>query len=231
MLISVFLAACDLTGATLGICECGMQVTDQISFELCASQGSQTQQTGESFETPMRLCEYFVNGTIDEPTLGRITAWVPVGSRLCIGDKVPEPSPPRTLEEEIRDSFLAFSSRPLAQWEPGGELEIDVPARFSVDTGSTLAAGNLLGRSAQIRFTAVSSSWSFTDGISLHGFDVERTFQDPGTHTAQARVTYRIDYRFNGGSWVQGAGSGSLSSNVLELSVIKIPRRTLLVFP
>ena len=130
MLIAILLATCDLGGATLGICDCGTQVTDQISFELCGSQGGSAQLPGESAEVPMRLCEYYVNGTIDEPTLGRIAAWVPVGSRLCIGDQVPEPAPPRTIDDDIDDSFLAFSSRPWAYWRPGGDLEVEVPAVF-----------------------------------------------------------------------------------------------------
>ncbi len=231
MLITILLATCDLGGSTLGICDCGTQVTDQISFELCGSQEGSTQLPGGSTEVPMRLCEYYVNGTIDEPTLGRITAWVPVGSRPCIGDEIPEPAPPRTIEDDIEDSFLAFSSRPWAYWQPGGELEVEVPAVFFVDGGSQTVNGALLGRAAQIRFAAVSATWTFSDGQGRSGFSAERVFLEPGEFTARAQVSYRIDYRYDGGSWVLGAGSGALSSNLLELDVVKIPRRTLLVLP
>lgn len=231
MLISVFLASCDLTGAALGVCGCATEVGDRISFELCGSQTISQPVGGSTGEVPMRLCEYYVNGSIDTPTLGTISSWVPVGSRLCIGDEIPVPVPPRTIEDDIADSFRAFSARPHATWSPGGELEIEVPASFQVSSDSLSVAGSLLGNAAMIRFTPVSASWSFSDGVSQGGFWVERIFLEPGDYTAQASVDYRIDYRYSGGSWVTGAGSGTLQSNRLEISVIKIPRRTLLIGP
>ena len=231
MLISVFLASCDLTGAALGVCGCSTEVGDRISFELCGSQTISQPVGGSSGEIPMRLCEYYVNGSIDSPTLGTISSWVPVGSRLCIGDEIPEPVPPRTIEDDIADSFRAFSSRPHATWSPGGELEIEVPATFVVSSDSLSVGGSLLGNSATIRFTPVDASWSFSDGASLSGFSVERIFIEPGDYSAQVSVDYRIDYRYSGGSWVTGAGSGTLSSNRLEIPVVKIPRRTLLIDP
>lgn len=231
MLVTVFLASCDLTGAALGICGCGTEVGDRISFELCGTQTITQPVGGSAGQTPMRLCEYYVNGSIDNPTLGIISSWVPVGSRLCIGDEIREPVPPRTVEDEIADSFRAFSSRPYASWSPGGELEIGVLAHFAVSQGPISVAGTLLGNSATIRFTPVSASWSFSDGSSLSGFSAQRTFEEPGDYTAQASVQYLIDYRYSGNSWVTGAGSGALSSNRLEIPVVKIPRRTLLIDP
>lgn len=230
MLISIFLASCDLAGATLGVCDCGTTVTDQISFELCGA-SSVVETTPGSSEVELRLCEYYVNGTIDEPTMSRITAWVPVGSRLCIGDEIPTPAPPRTISDDLSDAFQAFSSRPWAWWTPGGELEVEVPANFSVSADSISSSGNLLGRSATIRFVATKSSWHFSDGEQGSGFHFQRTFLEAGSHTATARVEYRIDYRYDHGDWVIGASSGSLSSNRLELEVVEIPRRTLLVMP
>lgn len=231
MLISVFLASCDLTSAALGICGCGTTVTDQISFELCGSHSISQPGTSGSTETPMRLCEYYVNGSIDQPTLGVISSWVPVGSRLCIGDEIPEPAPPRTIQDDINDSFQAFSQRPFAQWSPGGELEIEVPATFRVSSDSLSVGGSLLGRSATIRFVPVSATWSFSDGHSGSGFAFERVFLEPGDYTASASVSYRIDYSYGSQDWALGAGSGTLGSNRLEIAVVKIPRRTLLVFP
>jgi len=230
MLIPVFLASCDLAGATLGICDCGTSVTDQISFELCGTT-TVSDQVGSDGEVPMRLCEYYVNGTIDEPTMGRITAWVPVGSRLCIGDEIPELAPPRTISDDLSDAFIAFSSRPWASWEPGGELEVEVLAGFTVTAGSDSSTGSLLGRPASIRFVPTSAHWSFSDGSTMTGFAVSKAFVQSGDHTAVAKVGYRIDYRYDGSDWVVGASSGQLSSNRLELEVVEIPRRTLLISP
>lgn len=230
MLISVFLASCDLTGAALGVCGCALEVSDQLSFELCAVERLE-QVSEDSSEVETRVCEYYVNGTIDQPTLATIVSLIPVGSRLCIGDEVYQAPPPRTIEDDIRDSFQAFSQRPFAQWLPGGELEIEVPAKFWVSGEDLSVAGSLLGRQATIRFVPVSASWSFSDGFAASGFELERIFDVPGDYWASAQVEYRIDYRYSTGDWVTGAGSGSLSSNRLEIEVVKIPRRTLLVYP
>ena len=230
MLIPVFLASCDLAGATLGICDCGTSVTDQISFELCGTT-TVSDQVESDGEVPMRLCEYYVNGTIDEPTIGRITAWVPVGSRLCIGDEIPEPTPPRTTSDDLSDAFIAFSSRPWASWEPGGELEVEVQAGFTVIADPDSSTGSLLGRAATIRFVPTGAQWSFSDGATMTGFAVSKAFEQSGDHTAIANVSYRIDYRYGGSDWVVGASAGQLSSNRLELQVVEIPRRTLLISP
>lgn len=68
------------------------------SFTICAEKVEQSySQTSSSTigsapkAKPMRLCSYYLNNSIDSPTEGIITAWVPVGARSCIGDAPPEP--------------------------------------------------------------------------------------------------------------------------------------------
>ena len=172
MLIEILLAAsCSIEAAALGVCECSQEQTEG-SFEVCATERitDREEVSRESPATPqpkpLRLCSWYANGTIDSPTLSVITAWVPIGSRLCIGDEVPEATKQVvSIDDEVSDVFGAKSRRPVASWIPGGEVEVGVPA----------------------------------------------------------------SYQFDGGSWQQSDAEIWLSSNELAISVVEIPRRTLLV--
>jgi len=236
VLIEILLvASCSIEAAALGVCECSQDQTEG-SFEVCATEritGREEvirESPATSQPKPLRLCSWYANGTIDSPTLSVITAWVPIGSRLCIGDEVPEATKQVvSIDDEVSDVFGATSRRPIAFWIPGGEVEVGVPASFFVELAAGEFAGNLLGRSANIRFEPIAARWQFSDGETGSGFSVERIFESPGSLSAVAKVRVRASYRFDGGSWQQSDAEIWLSSNELAISVVEIPRRTLLV--
>ena len=236
MLIEILLAAsCSIEAAALGVCECSQEQTEG-SFEVCATERitDREEVSRESPATPqpkpLRLCSWYANGTIDSPTLSVITAWVPIGSRLCIGDEVPEPTKQVvSIDDEVSDVFGATSRRPFASWSPGGEVEVGVPASFFVELAAGEFAGNLLGRSATIRFEPIAARWQFSDDEAGTGFSVDRIFDSPGSLSAVAKVRVRASYQFDGGTWQQSDAEIWLSSNELAISVVEIPRRTLLV--
>ena len=236
MLIEILLAAsCSIEAAALGVCECSQDQTEG-SFEVCATERITGREdvTRESPATPqpkpLRLCSWYANGTIDSPTLSVITAWVPIGSRLCIGDEVPEATRQVvSIDDQVSDVFGAKSRTPFAYWSPGGEIEAGLPASFFVELAAGDFAGNLLGRSATIRFEPVTARWQFSDGEILSGFSVDRIFQSPGSLSAVAKVRVRASYQFAGGTWQQSDAEIWLSSNELAIPVVEIPRRTLLV--
>ena len=179
---------------------------------------------------PLRLCSWYANGTIDSPTLSVITAWVPIGSRLCIGDEVPEATQQVvSINDEVSYVFGAKSRTPFAHWSPGGEIEAGLPASFFVELAAGEFAGNLLGRSATIRFEPVTARWQFSDGEILSGFGVDRIFLSPGSLSAVVKVRVRASYQFDGGTWQQSDAEIWLSSKELAIPVVEIPRRTLLV--
>ena len=233
--------SCDVSKAAMGACGAECEGPNAGSFTICASQGigsgsistgAGSQNTNQPTPKPTRLCQYYVNGTIDQPTLGLITAWVPVGSRLCIGDVVPEVKPVavyKSVETQISDQFSADASRPFAWWEPGDELEIDEIGIFHVSSPTIQKTGELFDQSAQIRFRPVGISWDFSDGDSGAGSSYQKSFPEVGNFRAQAFVDYEVDYKIGSGGWVQNAASWALSSNELEILVIDPPRRTLLV--
>lgn len=228
-------ASCSLDAVAIGVCECGAPAGAD-SFQVCATErinGREdlvSRDSESSPAKPMRLCSWYANGSIDSPTLSIITAWVPVGSRLCIGDVPAEPSTrTNTFEEEISDVFGASSKRPLAYWEPGGEVEVLVAANFTAQLTAGEFDGTLLGRAAKIRFEPVEAQWEFSDGTRGSGFSYSRTFESKGSFTAIAKVRVKPSYRFAGGDWQHSNVKIWLRSNQLSISVVEIPRRTLLI--
>ena len=211
------------------------------SFTICAEKveqsssrtGSRTVGTAPKAK-PMRLCSYYLNNSIDSPTEGIITAWVPVGARSCIGDALPEPQVAAKASvvqssSELRESLTSFSNRPFASWTPGEKLEIFEFGQFSVQVNNRTTTGQLLAQTAKIRFTAGSMTWQFSDSTTASGSSVSKSFQTVGAFFALAKVAYRVDYQMLGRDWVLNAATVTLSSNQLEIEVTEPPRRTLLV--
>lgn len=232
-------SSCDINRAAMGLCG---GCSDGSNYAICATeiggQASSANLPGSSNSGPkkpvaMKLCSYYINGSIDQPTLGVISAWVPVGSRLCIGDEVVEYTPGASLkqrvETEISDRFAAGSNLPVARWEPGDEIEYEELARFYVDPKNKSVPGLLLGEAATIRFTATSIAWHFSDGGRGTSAAYSRDFKKIGNYQAFAIVQYRVDYKIGAASWVMGAATRELKSNLLDVLVVKYPRRTLLV--
>jgi hypothetical protein len=205
-------------------------------FSVCAEEvvGGGGGSSGGSGEVPMRECRYFANGTIDVPTMTVITAWVPVGSRPCIGDEVAEPSSSSgstmTAEEiELRDRFTALVEKPTAWWSPGSEVEFEDEIELHVQASTEVVSGLLLGRPAQIRFRPVAARWELSNGRDLFGFHRGYAFSSPGNYWAKAFVSYEVDYKYSSANWVYNAASWELPSNKLTIAVIERERRTLLV--
>jgi hypothetical protein len=177
----------------------------------------------------MRWCSYYANGTIDIPTLSVITAWVEVGSRLCIGDPIPEPKPVyRSLTEQLSDIFSAKISSPVA-WRTGPDLpEPFEMVSFFVESSTKTVDGSLFGEPAKIRFRPVGFDWSFSDGKKLSGASVAKGFEEEGNAFGYAEVEYEVDYQLDG-SWKYRAAAWSLTSNRVSLKIFDPPRKTLLV--
>lgn len=223
-------ASCSTTAS----CDCENSTPGE--FSVCAEESSGGGGSGSvgTGGAGMRECKYFANGTIDVPTMTIIKAWVPIGSRPCIGDEIPEPSSSSgswssQAEIELRDKFTAWAEKPIASWRPGGEVEILDPIEFRVQAETAVVTGTLLGRSAQIRFRPVASRWEISNGSELYGFYKSHSFDAPGSFFARAFVKYQVDYKYASSSWVFGAARWELGSNKLSIVVIERERRTLLV--
>jgi len=218
--LAILLSSCSAAGASLGVCKSECPTAQGASYTICQERESQKTTSSKPIAPkPKRLCSYYVNGTIDIPTVSVITAWVEVGSRLCIGDQPPVPAVPRvkSVAEQAADAFTAYAIPPFAYLSPSTQAEITEPVNFGVNVGGGSHAGELFGSAAEIKFVATSVSWSFSDGQTASGRNVTVSFADPGQIAARASV-----------DWVVGAGSAGLDSNSLSLEVIDPPRRSLL---
>lgn len=228
--VAILASSCDVTKAALG--GCGTPCPGGVpagSFSLCESKSQKKSSTVVTKPKPQRLCQYYVNGTIDIPTLTVISAWVDVGSRLCIGDPIPEPVVVvKTVREELEDIFSARLANPKAWLISRAKPELYEPSEFSVESFDVSVAGSLFGDPATIRFRPVGFSWTFSDGENLNGASVSRVFNRAGKAWAKVSVRYEVDYR-KSGSWVIAAASWSLTSNTVNLEIIDPPRKTLLV--
>ena len=231
MEMAILAASCSATGASLGVCSTQCPTVQGAGYTIC-SERETTKQVSKSPQSPIpkRLCSYYVNGTIDVPTISIITAWVEVGSRSCIGDPPPVEYEPvvRTIAEQVKDAFTAYATAPFAYLSPNRQVEITEPVNFGVNVGGGTHGGTLFGSAAEIRFVATGVSWRFSDGQSRSGRFVSAAFLDPQVISARAHVSYRIDYRYPGQGWGIGASSAGLATNTLSLEVIDPPRRTLL---
>jgi hypothetical protein len=225
-------SGCDVTLAALGICssQCEESEVPNGSFSLCASKEEKST-TSKPATKPMRECRYYVNGTIDVPTQTIITAWVEVGSRLCIGDEPVEPKIVyKTVTEQLDDIFSARAKPPVAFTDSRTKPEPFEPIRLWVDVENQQHNGSLFGEPAQIRFRAEATRWEFSEGSDGYGRAVTIGFSTQGNHWAQASVRFSVDYE-TGGKWTFDAAEFWLSSNRINFYVYDPPRRTLLVNP
>jgi hypothetical protein len=227
---AILASSCDVTKAALGGCGSSCSAgTVPGSFSLCESKTQKKSTTSIAKPKPQRLCNYYVNGTIDIPTLTIISAWVDVGSRPCIGDPIPEPKPVvRTVTEELEDIFSARLDNPKAWLTSRSKPEVFEPVGFAVESFDVTVAGSLFGDPATIRFRPVAFNWTFSDGSKSSGDTVSRSFSQPGKAWGKVSVRYEVDYR-KSGAWTMDAASWSLTSNTVHLEIFDPPRKTLLV--
>lgn len=227
---TILATSCDVTKAALGGCGSSCNSSSVAgSFTICESKSQKRSTTSVAKPKPQRLCNYYVNGTIDVPTMTIISAWIDVGSRLCIGDPIPEPQPVvKTVREELEDIFSAKLQAPKAWLTSDSKPEVFESVGFAVEGFDVSVAGSLFGDPATIRFRPVGFSWSFYDGSKAYGETVTRAFTQTGRAWAKASVRYEVDYRKSGG-WTMNAASWSLTSNTVYFAVFDPPRKTLLV--
>lgn len=239
-------ASCDVSKAAVGNCGSGCNTASAPGkFSICETKSSKktTAKTKAKPKTPaktttavagapakpQRLCSYYANGSIDNPTITVITAYVDVGSRLCIGDEVPEPKPVyKSVTEQLEEIFSAQISTPRAWFEGSAKPEPFQEVRFLTESAPKTFDGSLFGEPATIRFRPVTFAWSFSDGAGGSGAAVTKSFDSEGAHTAVAQVRYEVDY-LQGGSWKLAAASFTLGSNTVSLLVVDPPRSTVLV--
>lgn len=95
---------------------------------------------------------------------------------------------------------------------------------FSTDAAVHFRTSTLLGKSAEVRFTPLSTTWTLAGNASEVGSTLAHRFEMSGSFVISARVLFRVDYRVAGAAdWVPGgeiAVSDSASVSVSSVNVV-----------
>ena len=142
------------------------------------------------------------------------------------------PATPGTPAVTLSDIALFRPQAAVQSMQPEGWMVVGLPANFFAVIEPHAVDGELLGRSAQVRFTPLAYTWTYGDGdharldtkgasweaLGLREFDATATshvYDAPGTYTIELLVDYGAEYRLNGGAWKPISGTVALSANDL----------------
>lgn len=123
----------------------------------------------------------------------------------------------------------------IQRMEPDGWVVVGLPANIYSIVGTQIVPGELLGQSADVRFTPVAWQWNYGDGatatlptkggtwaaLGLREFDATPTshiYRQAGSYTIRLSIVYRAEYRIAGGPFTPIAGTITLPANELHIA-------------
>ena len=171
---------------------------------------------------------------------------------LCVGLYIPDAEPGAPAEttdsapanDDTVDTVItltdiaSFVPRSAIQYmEPDGWMVVGLPANFYAAIEQHVVPGELLGQSAEVRFTPIAYGWDYGDGTfvthtvrgdtwaaqGLREFDsttTGHTYTAAGTYTITLTVAYSAEYRYAGGSWTPIVGVLELPANTLIATAV-----------
>lgn len=152
---------------------------------------------------------------------------------VCESDRVDKPATrPVTLTDIAR-----FRPTPGVQhMQPDGWTVPGLDTNFYAVTRVHIVEGELLGESADVRFTPVAYHWDYGDGSSatrptkggtwkslrVHEFDRTPTshiYKKEARYTIRLVIDFRAEYRFAGGAFIPIVGVLPVPANDLHITV------------
>ena len=123
----------------------------------------------------------------------------------------------------------------VQRMEPDGWVVVGLPANIYSIVDRQIVPGELLGQSADVRFTPVAWHWSYGDGatatlatkggtwasLGLDEFDATPTshvYERAGSYTIRLSISFRAEYRIAGGPFVPIVGTITLPANELHIT-------------
>lgn len=98
---------------------------------------------------------------------------------------------------------------------PSNNLSEGQTATFFSDPKVHYRLGSVLGKSAEVRFSPISATWTFGDGSSASGAQATHQF-GAGVFSVEVTIIYAVSYRFSGqDSWVADPGQIEMPAMVL----------------
>lgn len=158
----------------------------------------------------------------------------------------PEPGADPVRAVTISDLARFLPASAALHGEPDGWAVVGVPANFWADAGAATVSGELLGRTAEVRFAPQAYRFDYGDGsartsdtagASWAALGQEELTETPTSHLYRARgavraqvtVVYSAQYRFARGPWT--AVAGAVSSTTPPQRVLIVVERTALTTP
>lgn len=100
---------------------------------------------------------------------------------------------------------------------PSNNLSSGESATFFSDPKVHYRLGSVLGKSAEVRFSPIQTTWAFGDGSAAQGESPEHIFAT-GSFEVEVIITYSVSYRFAGQlDWVADPGQIDMPATVLIL--------------
>lgn len=144
----------------------------------------------------------------------------------------------------LSDLISFHPQAPTVAMEPNGWAVVHLDANFVGNAAMDVQSGALLGAQAQVRFTPGRFTWDYGDGSTRTSADggatwaqlhipefsptsTSHVFQNTGTFSVSATVTYTAEYRFAGQPWQ--SISGSLQTPAQAFTVVVGDAKTVLV--
>jgi hypothetical protein len=166
--------------------------------------------------------------------------------RIAVADAAPaEPGDPATAVT-ITDLARFLPATAALHSEPDGWAVVGVPANFWADSSAVTVSGELLGETAQVRFTprayrfeygdgtsrattSAGSSWAALGQEELTETPTGHVYTSRGDRSAAVTVVYSARYRFAAGPWIGVAGA--VSGTAPPQRVLVVVERTALTTP
>jgi hypothetical protein len=114
-----------------------------------------------------------------------------------------------------------FAPAPLSVSSSASDVNTGQSVTFSTDASVHFRNSTLLGKSAEVRFTPLSTNWVLVGTSSVAAAVLAHRFDGAGNFLVSARVIYGVEYRLAGSAnWVPSGEitvSGSVTVSVASV--------------
>lgn len=157
--------------------------------------------------------------------------------------EVPDDTPPPVY---VSDLVNFRAATPTMSMEPNGWMIVGLETNFIASASAHVLSGELLGRSAEVRFIPTGYRWSYGDGatattdtpgaswadLGLREFEPTPTshiYRSSEDYSLQLEVLYRAEYRFAGYDWQNIDGtvitmSAPMTARAVEAKTVLVER-------
>jgi hypothetical protein len=150
--------------------------------------------------------------------------WVPIEPTIFSVDEIV------TVDDLVNLRPAAAGLR----MEPNGWTVIGLDTNFWIDVTTNTQSGELLGRSASVRFTPIGyrynygnsgtvnrtsagGSWTAQNLAEFDPTPTSHIYTQPGSYTVTAAVEYSAQYQFDGATWMPVLGTVRTPTNTLDV--------------